>query len=60
MIERKFVSEKIKELIYTKAPINEIEKQANLEGFKPMLEDGLDKIQGGLTTLEEVLHAVRE
>lgn len=54
------VSDKIKELIYTKAPINEIEEQANLEGFKPMLEDGLDKIQGGLTTLEEVLHAVRE
>jgi type IV pilus assembly protein PilB len=54
------VSDKIKELIFSKASINEIGKQAKLEGFRTMLEDGLDKVQGGITTLEEVLHAVRE
>ncbi len=54
------VGEKIKELIFAKAPISQIAKQAKLEGFKTMLEDGLDKVQGGLTTLDEVLHAVRE
>jgi type IV pilus assembly protein PilB len=54
------ISEKIKELIFSKSSINEIAKQAKLEGFRTMLEDGLDKVQGGLTTLEEVLHAVRE
>ena len=54
------MTDEIKELIYTKAPISEIEKQARSEGYKTMFEDGLDKVQAGLTTLEEVLHAVRE
>ncbi|MEX0621889.1 MAG: GspE/PulE family protein [Candidatus Woykebacteria bacterium] len=54
------VSEEIRELIFTKAPISEIEKQARKEGFKSMLEDGLDKVQSGSTTMEEVLRAVRE
>jgi len=54
------ISEKIKDLIFAKASTHEIEKQAKLEGFRTMLEDGLDKVQAGLTTLEEVLRAVRE
>ena len=54
------ISEKIRDLIFTKAPIGEIEKQAKVEGFRSMLEDGLDKVQAGLTTLEEILRAVRE
>jgi len=54
------VSDKIKELIFAKASMGQIEKQAKLEGFTSMLEDGLSKVQAGITTLEEVLHAVRE
>lgn len=54
------VSEEIKELIFTKAPITQIEKQAKAEGFKTMLEDGLDKVSAGLTTLDEVLRAAGE
>lgn len=54
------ITEEIKELIYAKAPIHEIEKQAKSEGFRNMFEDGLDKVQAGLTTIEEVVRAVRE
>jgi type IV pilus assembly protein PilB len=54
------VSEEIRDLIFAKAPIHEIEKIAKKEGFKTMLEDGLEKVQAGITTLEEVIQAVRE
>jgi type IV pilus assembly protein PilB len=54
------ISEKIKELIFAKAPTQEIEAQAKKEGYRTMLEDGLDKVQEGLTTLKEVLGATRE
>ena len=54
------VSEEVKELIFAKAPIHEIAKIAKKESYKSMLEDGLEKVQGGVTTLEEVLRAVRE
>lgn len=54
------VNEEIKDLIFTKTPISEIEKVAKKEGFKNMLEDGLEKVQAGVTTLEEILQAVRE
>ena len=35
-------------------------QQAVLEGMTTMMEDGLSKIQQGLTTVEEVLRATRE
>ena len=54
------ITEELKELIYAKAPINEIEKHAKSEGFRTMFEDGLDKVQSGLTTIEEIVRAVRE
>ena len=54
------ISEKIKELIYTKAPINEIEAEAKKEGFSRMFLDGIGKVQAGQTTIEEVFGAVRE
>lgn len=54
------ISEEIKELIFTKETANKVEEQAKTEGFKRMLEDGLSKVQAGLTTLDEVVGAVRE
>lgn len=54
------VNEEIKELIFAKAPIHQIELQAKKNGFRTMFEDGLDKVQAGLTTIEEVIRAVRE
>ena len=35
-------------------------QQAVLEGMTTMMEDGLFKVQEGLTTIEEVLRATRE
>ncbi len=54
------VSDELKKLIFAKAPIQELELQAKKEGFKSMIEDGLEKVQAGTTTLEEVLAATRE
>jgi len=54
------LSEKIKDLIVAKNDSQKIMQQAVLEGMTTMMEDGLSKIQQGLTTVEEVLRATRE
>jgi len=46
-------------LIDQKADSSEIVKQAVSEGMTTMLDDGLEKVQQGVTTIEEVLRAVR-
>jgi type IV pilus assembly protein PilB len=53
-------SEKIRSLITQKATSGEIEKQAVSDGMTTMLQDGLDKVASGLTTIEEVIRVVRE
>ncbi len=40
--------------------LEDIRREARTEGFKTMFEDGLDKIQLGQTTIEEVLRVIRE
>ncbi|MBI4085997.1 MAG: type II/IV secretion system protein [Candidatus Liptonbacteria bacterium] len=37
-----------------------VRREARADGFKTMFEDGLDKIQLGQTTIEEVLRVIRE
>jgi len=54
------VTEKIRILITQKATSDEIQKEAVAEGMVTMLQDGLDKVSSGLTTIEEVLRVVRE
>lgn len=54
------VTEKIRNLIAKKATSDEIQKEAVLEGMVTMLQDGMDKIASGLTSIEEVLRVVRE
>ncbi|OGY22663.1 MAG: hypothetical protein A2126_01595 [Candidatus Woykebacteria bacterium GWB1_45_5] len=53
------ITEEIKDLIFAKAPTNQIEETAKKGGFKTMLEDGLEKVQAGITTLEEAIGAAR-
>lgn len=56
-----FVStEKIRKLTVSRASGDDLKKQAQIDGMDSMLEDGIDKVSSGLTTLEEVLRAVRE
>lgn len=53
------VTETIKKLISEKSG-DKIKQQAESEGMVSMLQDGFNKVSAGLTTLEEVLRAVRE
>lgn len=53
------ISKKIKALIVGKADSEMIAKQAIEEGMTTMLDDGLDKVKRGLTTLEEVLRVTK-
>ena len=54
------VSEGIRSLMQASAPVNEIRKQAIAEGMKTMFENGLEKVEKGVTTIEEILRVVRE
>ncbi len=54
------ISEKIRNLIVQRATSDEIQKAAVAEGMVTMLQDGLDKVASGLTTIEEVIRVVRE
>lgn len=53
------VSKEIKNLIIEKADADDIVKQAVKEGMTTMLDDGLEKVKKGLTTLEEVLRVTK-
>lgn len=54
------LSESIKKLVTAKADADVIAKEAIAEGMTTMLDDGLDKIQLGVTTIEEVLRVTTE
>lgn len=54
------VTEKVKNLITNKATSDEIQKQAEKEGMITMLQDGLDKVASGQTTIEEIVRVIRE
>lgn len=54
------VTKKIRAQVAEKVTIDEIQKLAVSEGMTTMLQDGLDKVASGLTTIEEVVRVVRE
>lgn len=54
------VTEKLRALITQKATSDEIQKGAVEDGAVTMLQDGLDKVSSGLTTIEEVIRVIRE
>lgn len=54
------ISEEIKKLITQKADSDVITKKALEEGMTTMMEDGLDKIQLGVTTIEELMRVTKE
>ncbi len=53
------VSKEIKHLITSKQDSDVIQKQALKEGMTTMLDDGLDKVVKGQTTIEEVLRVTK-
>lgn len=54
------MTESIENLVVKKADATTISKKAIEEGMTTMLEDGLEKVKGGETTLEEVLRVTKE
>jgi type IV pilus assembly protein PilB len=54
------VTDKIKELIYSKASPIEIERVARSEGYLNFLEDGFMKVAKGQTSLSEVIRITKE
>jgi type II secretory ATPase GspE/PulE/Tfp pilus assembly ATPase PilB-like protein len=53
------VTKEIRKLITQKADSDIITKEAIAEGMRTMLQDGLDKINRGVTTIEEVLRVTK-
>src|SRR4051794_6044589 len=49
------MSERIKEMVVAQEPEADITATAREEGMLNLREDGLDKVRGGLTSLEEIL-----
>ncbi len=54
------VTDAIRELILREATVGEVRKKAIKDGMVTMFEDGLDKVEKGITTIEEVLRVVKE
>lgn len=54
------VSQAIRELILKMSSVTDVRAQAIKEGMTTMFEDGLQKVERGITTIEEVLRVVRE
>ena len=54
------MADNVKELIMERASSGEIVKAARENGMTTMLEDGIDKVLAGITTLHEVLRVTKE
>ncbi len=53
------MTESIKNLVLEKAPASKIKERAIKSGMRTMIEDGLKKVEMGITTLEEILRAIK-
>ena len=53
------VSKEIRKLIVEKADSDLISQQARKEGMTTMLDDGLNKVIQGVTTIQEVLRVTK-
>lgn len=54
------VSSDIRELIIGEAQVGELRKKAIKDGMVAMFMDGLDKVEKGITTIEEIMRVVNE
>lgn len=54
------IGEPLRELITAKADADTLKKRGVEEGMLTMLEDGMDKIERGLTTIEEVIRVTKQ
>ncbi|MDO8604631.1 MAG: GspE/PulE family protein [bacterium] len=54
------ITDTIREFILREANVNEIRKRAIEDGMTSMFADGLNKVERGTTTIEEILRVVKE
>lgn len=54
------ITDAIREYILREATVLEVRKKAIQDGMTTMFEDGLDKVERGVTTIEEILRVVKE
>jgi general secretion pathway protein E len=54
------VTDEIRRMIVKQADANRIREAARQEGMRTLLEDGILKVIGGQTTLDEVLRVTQE
>ncbi len=54
------ISDSIRDLIINKASSEEIKEMAKKEGMKTMMEDGIEKVLNGETSLSEILRVARD
>ena len=54
------MTDNLRKLIVDRTSSEELQKKATEEGMITMLQDGLNKVSSGLTTIEEVLRVVSE
>lgn len=52
--------DKIRNAIISKAPAEDIKKLAVSSGMVTLMEDGIEKVKEGITTVEEILRVTRE
>ena len=53
------ISESIAKLVQQKASAAQIKEEAKKLGMTTIVEDGLKKVEKGITTIEEILRAVK-
>jgi type IV pilus assembly protein PilB len=54
------ITDELKELIMAREDATDIRKRAIAEGMVTMLEDGLEKVKQGLTTVEEIMRVTKD
>ena len=54
------INDTIREMIMKRANAAEIKAAAIRNGMVPMMEDGLEKVARGITTIEEILRVFHE
>lgn len=54
------ITDSIRDFVSRNASANEIRKMAIKEGMRTMFEDGLDKVERGITAVEEIIRVVKE
>lgn len=54
------VTDSIRKMIDKRASVDDVEDLAKKEGMQTMVEDGLEKVVKGVTTIEEILRVLRD